>query len=176
MKKGMKVMAKQRAIVISAFPACGKTFFCRHLCSPYTAIDSDSSKFSWAPVFGKPEKMERNPDFPANYIEHIKENIGKVDFIFVSSHLEVRQALEDAGIDYYTIYPDLNLRNEWVGRLYLRGDNDGMIRFIADNFSKFVGGVVMEPHGREVIRLKAGEYISLPLLKTIRYYFEREMK
>ena len=51
--------------------------------------DSDSSVFSWIEVNGK---KERNPDFLSDYIEHIKSLIGKVDYIFVSSHGDVRDA------------------------------------------------------------------------------------
>ena len=83
--------------IISAFPACGKTYAYEKLNKKgYTILDSDSSQFSWCyeydPNSDKIEK-HRNPEFPNNYIKHIKENIGKVDYIFVSSHKEVRDAM-----------------------------------------------------------------------------------
>ena len=39
-------------------------------------------------------EKHRNPEFPDNYIQPIKENIGKVDYIFVSSHKEVRRCFD----------------------------------------------------------------------------------
>lgn len=57
-------------------------------------LDSDSSNFSWVKDENGNNTKERNPEFPKNYIEHIKSNIGKVDVIFVSSHKVVREALE----------------------------------------------------------------------------------
>lgn len=62
----------------------------------------------------------RNPEFPNNYIQHIKDNIGKVDIICVSSHLKVRQALTDAGIKFITVYPKEDMLDEWIGRMYRR--------------------------------------------------------
>ena len=62
-------------LLVSAFPGCGKTYF--HLLYPEITLDSDSSQFSWIP------SKERKPEFPQNYIEHIKQNIGKYKIIFV---------------------------------------------------------------------------------------------
>ena len=58
--------------IISAFPGCGKTTLQRKLKDTLKIIDSDSSTFP-------------KDDFPRNYIEHIKSNIGVQDVIFVSS-------------------------------------------------------------------------------------------
>jgi hypothetical protein len=72
--------------VISAFPGCGKT----HLFKTHKnkiILDSDSSTFD-------------KKYFPQNYIKHIKENIGKVDIILVSSHSDVRSALVNENIDF----------------------------------------------------------------------------
>ena len=118
--------------VIAAFPACGKTY-CFNRNEDYIILDSDSSKFSWMYRKRTKEELDdarkeweatphlmtttsyintikdqeikvRNPEFPKNYIEHIKENIGKVDYIFVSTHEEVRKALTDAGIEFILVY------------------------------------------------------------------------
>ena len=58
--------------IFSVFPACGKTYLYEHQ-DEYglKILDSDSSQFSWTLTR---DGMIRNPDFPKNYIEHIKEN------------------------------------------------------------------------------------------------------
>ena len=114
--------------IYSVFPACGKTWLCDHQeAYGIKILDSDSSHFSWLYVdideFG--EKMNgyrkiRNPEFPANYIQHIKGNIGKYDYIFVSSHASVREALDAEGIDFTIVYPSAECFVEWVGRCFIR--------------------------------------------------------
>ena len=116
--------------IISAFPACGKTYAFEKLNeNGYRILDSDSSKFSWMDVVDEAYEMKnrgkknykeryikvRNPEFPSNYIQHIKENIGKADYIFVSSHKEVRDALIENGIYFTLVYPDRSMKAEWVG-------------------------------------------------------------
>lgn len=104
--------------VYSIFPACGKTWLYEHQ-EDYDLkiLDSDSSYFSWVRVNGV---KERNPDFPNNYIKHIKENIGKCDCIFVSCHASVREAMDKEGIEYTIVYPMQICKAEWVGRCFIR--------------------------------------------------------
>lgn len=139
--------------IYSVFPACGKTWLAEHQDDfGLKILDSDSSKFSWmfrkrtdeelakekeiwesipralsGDMFIKRIKDEvikvRNPDFPDNYIEHIKESIGKYDYIFVSSHKSVREALDREEIDYTIVYPSYECMAEWVGRCYVREKN-----------------------------------------------------
>jgi hypothetical protein len=85
--------------IISAFPGVGKSVY--HSKYPDITLDSDSSNFSWIKDDNGNNTEERNPDFPKNYIEHIKSNIGKYKYIFVSSHKEVRNALFDNCIFFY---------------------------------------------------------------------------
>lgn len=56
--------------------------------------------------------MVDDPAFPGNYIDFIKENIGKADVIFVSGDLKVKQALADVEIKYHTMYPAEDMLNE----------------------------------------------------------------
>lgn len=102
----------------------------------------------------------RDPEFPANYIQHIKTNIGAADVIFVSSHYEVRKALQDANIEYVTVYPDPDLLEEWVGRMYLRKSPEPFIKFQIENWDKFTKGIDSEPHGKRIYRLQPRQYIS----------------
>lgn len=57
-----------------------------------------------------------NPDFPVNYINYIKDMVGKVDVIFVSTHYNVRQALGDNNISYILVYPAVDTKDEMLQR------------------------------------------------------------
>ena len=146
--------------VIAAFPACGKSY-CFDRNEDYIILDSDSSKFSWTYSEDSVAKY-RNPDFPKNYIEHIKENIGKVDYIFVSTHEEVRNALAEAGIDFILVFPEQRLKAEWVGRCFLRGSGEQFCKLIADNWDYWISQMWDEAicNKRKHYVLKSDEYIS----------------
>ena len=131
-------------VVISAFPACGKShMFNNYNGKPYTMLDSDSSEFSWIKENGINTK-ERDPNFPNNYIQHIKDNIGKVDVIFVSSHEVVRRALNENSINFFMVYPGKGMKEEWIRRFRERGNDKNFIDFISNNWEKFIDEIEAE--------------------------------
>ena len=162
--------------VIAAFPACGKTYYVENREEDNIVLDSDSSKFSWMNIIdqqyefknrGKKNYIEkynkvRNPNFPNNYIEHIKENIGKVDYIFVSTHDIVRQALKEANIEFAVVFPEQSLKEEWIGRCFLRGSDTEFCNLIAKEWDNWMLQMEEEVviNGRKYYRLKHGEYLS----------------
>lgn len=138
--------------IISAFPGTGKTTALAMF--PQLSIkDSDSSLFSWS------SPGVRHPDFPNNYIEHIKSLIGEVDFILVSSHKQVRDALTEAGIDYFLVYPDKASREEYLQRYTDRGNDKKFIDMMDVNFEKFVDECKAQQDCAHV-QLKPGMYLS----------------
>ena len=152
--------------IISAFPACGKTYVFKNF-KDKVILDSDSSKFSWVIVGNQ---KVRHPDFPNNYIDHIKENIGKADYILVSTHENVRRALEEAGIDFYLIYPDRSLKEEWIGRCFLRGSGEKFCQLIADNWNNWIDGLEEDSKKHKFMKLKSGEHLSNVIRFLDEYY------
>lgn len=158
--------------IYSIFPACGKTWLYEHQ-EDYglKILDSDSSDFSWIrnyDPYGRPTTKLRNPDFPNNYIEHIKENIGKYDCIFVSSHASVREALDKEGIDFTIVYPMPMCKAEWVGRCYIReknGESGCGAEAMYNNFDVWQSECFMVGTNHNEIVLQPATYLSK--------YFER---
>jgi len=119
--------------IISGFPGIGKTYcFNSEFKKSLIMLDSDSSKFSWT------KDKERHPMFPCNYIQHIKSNIGKVHFIFVSTHKLVRAALEFHGVKYNLIYPTILSKDIYLQRFKSRGDNQQFIQLVSDNWVEWI--------------------------------------
>lgn len=152
--------------IYSVFPACGKTWMYKQQENYNLKIlDSDSSDFSWIRLYdqlGRPATKLRNPDFPNNYIKHIKENIGKYDCIFVSSHASVREALDKEGIDFIIVYPNINCKAEWVGRCFIREKNgeDGCgAEAMYNNWEQWVSECEETGAKHKEIVLKAREYL-----------------
>lgn len=124
---------KTKTIIISAFPGTGKSYlFDRFKNSNISALDSDSSKFSWI------SEGVRNPEFPSNYIQYIKGNLGKVDYIFVSSHREVRNALKNNNLQFWLVFPHEALIQEYITRYTKRGNDYKFISFISKNWFSFL--------------------------------------
>lgn len=147
--------------IYSVFPACGKTYLYEHQKDYCLKIlDSDSSEFSWICVNGV---KERNPDFPNNYMKHIKENIGKYDCIFVSSHALVREALDKEGIDFTIVYPSQNCKDEWVGRCFHReknGESGCSANIMYDNWEQWITECFETGINHKEIVLYSNEYLS----------------
>lgn len=144
--------------VIAGFPGVGKSYIAKEN-TELLVLDSDSSDFSWL------EPGVRNPDFPKNYIKHIKANIGIADIIMVSTHSVVREALKDADIEYTLVYPNADLKLEYIKRYIKRESPDAFTRYIAVNWNDFIKE--LEEDDFPTIELRAGEYLKdiIPYLR-----------
>lgn len=141
-----KIKELERALIVSAFPGVGKSYAFQHFQKNFTILDSDSSLYSWVYDKNGNKTNQRNPDFPANYMRHIKENLTEVDFIFVSSHKEVREALNKSGLRYYLAFPyntEVN-KDEWLGRFLKRGNDAKFCDFIMNHWDEFIGEMEIE--------------------------------
>ena len=115
--------------IFSVFPVSGTTYATKKLTEEgYKVLELDSSEYSHKyynfSVDDYKVKRVKNPSFPQNYIKTIKDAIGEYDFIFISTHREVREELEKNNIRYSLVYPNYSMKNEWVGRCYLKGDKE----------------------------------------------------
>lgn len=128
----------------SAFPGTGKSYY--YSKSDKNVLDSDSSKFD-------------KSQFPKNYINHIIENTGKVDIIFISSHEEVRNALVENNIYFTLIYPDISLKDEYISRYKERGNDNNFVKLLENNWDNWINQLQSQV-GCEHIVLKNGQYIS----------------
>ena len=138
-----------RTKIISAFPGTGKSAY--HQKHKETTLDSDSSNFSWI-IDGNGIKV-RNSEFPKNYIEHIKENIGKYEFIFVSSHKEVRDALLDECIFFYLVYPNSRRKDEFIERYKNRGNDEKFINLVSEKWDEWMREIYFLPDGCQYINM-----------------------
>lgn len=139
--------------IISGFPGVGKSFATNNTGGELIILDSDSSNFSWiAPG-------ERHPLFPQNYMQHIEDNLGKADYIFVSSHDNVRKALADRGIEYTLVYPAAGLKEEYIERYRERGNPPAFINFIDGKWDEFIANIEQETFPK-LVELTSGEYLA----------------
>lgn len=139
--------------VISGFPGTGKSY-CFNTETKYSYLDSDSSKFD-------------KSRFPQNYIDHIKENIGKVDIIFVSSYIEVRKALADNNIEFTSVYPKHNLKREYLERYKNRNNDSSFISLLDGKWESWIEDLYTQQYTTRYIRLESNQYMSDIITKII---------
>ena len=175
-------MSKQ-ARIISAFPACGKTTYwkkysiyspdnvsrkpttnfddyVKRVNSNSKILDSDSSVFSWLyDPYTLKKTDKRNPEFPNNYIKHIKNKMLTEDIIFISSHKQVREALKQLDIPYTLVIPKRELKDEWIERFRSRGNTEEFINNVIKNWDDWMDELYAD-RCELVVRLNSGEYID----------------
>jgi len=162
---------EKKTIVFSAFPGMGKSY-CHNECKKnkkFVTLDSDSSKYSWRHAKG--EKV-RNGKFPENYIKHIKKNMGKVDIIFVSSHLEVRRALKAAGIRYYVVIPLISRKKEMLALYKKRGNDKEFIKLLRNEWECWVAAIALQEEEADVFRLAEETFLN-DMIETLVYNIRR---
>jgi len=136
---------KKSTILISAFPGVGKSYLFKNL-KDYKILDSDSSTFD-------------KDLFPGNYIDHIKQNIGVVDIIMISTHDVVRKQLEENGLFFLLVYPDISLKDEYIGRYNERGNDDNFIKILGENWENWITDIEKQKDCFKV-KLQSGQFLG----------------
>ena len=177
----------KETLIISAYTCCGKTYASEHI-KDYKILDVNFEQFNYIERLPNEEEIEEerkwwksilrltpveehlnkfkstsirviDSGFMNNYIRYIKENIGKVDVIFVGSDINIRKALDAANIKFVTVYPRIDCLCEYVGRMYL---NHYDKKFIDEQISKWKNmKYIYEPWGDCVIRFTRDQYIDV---------------
>ena len=153
----------KKTIVVAGAPGVGKS----HLFSEaekrdLSIRDSDSSQFSWL------QPGVRNPDFPYNYMEHLRSLLGEVDVVCVSTHHEVRNALVAAGIEFKLTYPGPGQKDEYIKRFRDRPLKPGEDQAARDKFvalmnahwEEWIDKQLPTQEGCAHVVLQKGEYLS----------------
>lgn len=154
-------MIQKKTTVIAAFPGTGKTTAVKNKVfgDDCSYSDSDSSAFSWILDGDGKQTSERNPDFPQNYVDHIRSQIGTVDFVFVSTHAAVRQALAEASIDYMLVIPGKEDYDVYIQNYKDRLSPDAFIGVMQQNFVAWIDDCLADAYPKTVV-LRPGKYIS----------------
>lgn len=166
---------KIKGIIISAFPGTGKTTAAGLM---KEAVDLESTPFKFPVDWEKGSvPTEEAEDWVQKYVDQITLMASECgyDFVFVSSHQEVRKELRKREIPFISVIPQTDLRDEYMIRYIGRGNDMKFLRNIYDNWfdwlheydNEFINGFYVpgtEPQ-EIVIHLKSGQYVSdlLPL-------------
>lgn len=160
-------------LVISAFPASGKSTisnnagryglkWCQLTLNKETGgLDINIPEGSGVPVFDSDSSLFDKAAFPQNYIAHIKSVLSQFDdvVIFVSSHEEVRKALHDEGIEFTLVYPQRELKEEYIQRYAKRGNALGFITMMQERWNDFIDSCEADATPSKII-MEEGEFLG----------------
>lgn len=103
-------MNLRETMIIGGFPGVKDTKpFKKYERKGKIYLEIDSEDFSWVKDKNGNDTKEINPEFPTNYVNHIKDNIGKFDIIFVNDNEVISAALMEADLFAFPVFPDNGL-------------------------------------------------------------------
>lgn len=156
-----------KGIIISGFAGIGKTTVEKKY--PGRVIDMESSDFKW--IYGdvQTENMLKearkgvlnkrvNPEWPANYVEAIKNVAENFDVILISQQDDVRALLDENQIEYLLVFPSIECKEEYLSRYISRGNQQAFVKLIKANFEKWIQDLMQCP-GRKFI-MRPGQHLE----------------
>lgn len=131
-------------ILCAAFCGTGKSYLCRN--EPHTYREIECWQY-------------RKGDFPNNYVHDVIDAIGKIKYLFISTDPVILKALHILGIKILLLYPENELRNEYLDRYINRDDPYDFIGSIMKNWDIWINELKDQNYCRHII-LKSGEFIN----------------
>ena len=127
----------------------------------YKYLDSSTEKET-----DKGKVRERNPEFPKNYFKALDDVKDKYDYILISDNI-CDSWLTENKIEYWQVYPNVNLKEEYLERMKKRGNPKEFIEYQGKLWNEWVDGCAKDKNAKKHIELKAGQYLEnvLPNLK-----------
>lgn len=148
---------------IWGFPGIGKS---KPVNSRLRIVDADCERFK----FSIPEDIfnglhsqknvmwtQRNPAYPNNYWDYVHSV--DADVVLLNCHIDLLKVLE--GEKLLLVYPSTALKDEYLRRYMLRGDNNDYIRYMETAFDEIVAAVRGSPYRKYEI---TDPHIYLPNL------------
>lgn len=159
-------------LVVSATPGTGKSTITKNaeqygLNHCHVHYDNHTREYELTvpnsplvPVFDSDSSHFDKSEFPGNYIKHIKEVLSKFPnvVIFVSSHDVVREAMAEAGIKYVLVYPERELKGDYLERYKERGSPEKFIELMDNKWNDFIDSVQADEAERHLV-LSEGEFL-----------------
>lgn len=148
-------------IFVYAFTATGKSTLGKKY---KNVIDMESTLYKYLGNFEEKEslkstKRELNKDWPNNYFEALKEVKDKYDYILISDEI-CDEFLKEFGYEYWWVFPNENLKDEYLKRCKERGNNDEFIYWYSKLWNEWISKCKNDKNASKHIELKQGEFLE----------------
>ena len=107
-----------------------------------------------------------NKQWPQNYFIALKDVKDKYDYILISDEI-CNSFLRDNNFEYWWVYPNRNLKQEYLERCKNRGNNDEFIYWYSKLWNEWITNCENDLFATRHIELKSNQYLEdvLPNLK-----------
>lgn len=140
---------KNKTILCAAFCGTGKTYICNK--NNIKAIEIEYWKY-------------KDNGLQKEYIKDIEKQIGKMDYIFLSTDPESLRLLQEHGFNITLVYPDNDLRNEYLDRYINRDSPYDFIGTFMKHWNLWINELKEQNYCKHIV-LKSGEYLQDVLIK-----------
>ena len=131
-------------VLYAAFCGTGKTYTCNQ--ANISAIEIEYWKY-------KDEGLQKE------YIKDIEDQIGKVDYLLISTDPEGLKLLQKMGFDIVLVYPENELRNEYLDRYIARDSPCDFIGAFMKYWDAWISELKEQTYCKHIV-LKSGEYLQ----------------
>lgn len=137
-------MKKNTTIICAAFCGTGKTYICEK--TNTSAIEIEYWKY-------KEKGLQKE------YIQDVKKHFGKVNYIFVATEPDGLKLLHDEGFNITLVYPQNELRNEYLDRFIDRDSPYDFIGVFMKYWHPWINELKQQSFCKHIV-LERGQYLS----------------
>ena len=149
-------------IFIYAFTATGKSTLAK---KHKNIIDMESVGYKYLNEKINSEERKSssdripNPQWPQNYFEALEKVKDKYDYILISDDI-CDSYLQKNNYEYWQVYPNINLKQEYINRCKKRGNNEIFISNLSKNWDNWCKQCKNDKNATKHIELQKGQYLE----------------
>ncbi len=148
-------------IFIYAFTATGKSTVSKKYSN---IIDMESTLYKYINIDAEDETLKSTPreinkDWPNNYFNALNEVKDKYDYILISDDI-CNNFLIENNYEYWWIYPNRELKEEYIKRCKDRGNNEEFIYWYSKLWEEWIDACINDKHASKHIELKSNQFIE----------------
>ena len=136
---------------------CGKKY--------KNVIDMESTVYKYLNEKGNDETRKSNPDripnpsWPQNYFQALEEIKNKYDYILISDDI-CDEFLHKNNYEYWQVYPQIDLKQEYLQRCKQRGNNDEFIYWYDKQWDAWYNQCKNDKFASRHIELSSGQHLE----------------
>ena len=148
-------------VFIYAFSATGKSTVAKKYSN---VIDMESTKYKYEDCIEDDESAKStdrifNKDWPDNYFKALDEVKSSYDYILISDEI-CDDYLKVNNYEYWWVYPNRELKDEYMDRCRARGNNEEFIYWYSKLWDKWIDKCENDKNATKHIKLNKNEYLE----------------